>query len=264
MHAADLFDARNHDIVEFIHIFHQPFGVFAASHLHLQAGFEDFSLRGSPVLQFIGIEFQAVVLDLMDDGSYAFLGRSGKGEDDGSGADWGQAGADSFQAEQDDGRAEDSGCIHARAAGQADGGSHPQSGGRSESAYHVALEDDGACSQEADARNNLGGHAGRVFQVESESVLRDDAEEGTSDGYQEVGAEAGFFRTVLTLQTDDSAQQQSNEESEGGFYQFVHGLFFLNNNAFVDRLFGFLGFNPYFCLSGNWATTDERMLEVPA
>ena len=51
--------------------------------------------------------------------------------------------------------------VHATSAGQTDGGGHPETGGGGETTDHVLtlMEDDGACTDETNARYNLCGNA---------------------------------------------------------------------------------------------------------
>ena len=112
---------------------------------------------------------------------------------------------------------EDGGCggedVHASSAGQADGGGDPETGGGSETADHVLalMEDDGACTDETDTRDDLGGHAGDVPSVFGgghgtfETVGRDNHKQGRTEGHEEVGAQSGFLRTVFTFPTNGTA-----------------------------------------------------------
>jgi len=125
-----------------------------------------------------------------------------------------------FQTDNDHQRG---GCcygVHASASRHAYGSSHPQSCCRRQPAHGVLLKDDAAGTDEADARHHLCCYARHVVTRSlvddhvAEAVSRQYHKQAATQSHEEVRAEAGLLGTVLTFQSDGSAQQAGNQDSK--------------------------------------------------
>lgn len=87
-----LFDARDVDVIKFVHVLYQALVVFASPYLDLQVGLKEVALRRVPVLELVGAELYAIVLDLIDQVLHALLRGGCKGEHHRGGAHGGNQG----------------------------------------------------------------------------------------------------------------------------------------------------------------------------
>ncbi len=106
----------------------------------------------------------------------------------------------------------------ARPGGHADGGGLPHGGGRCQPVHRAAAEDDDARAEKADARDDLGGHTGRVdddepvLQNVGEAVLADQQDQGGGRADDRLGAHPGALALDLAFQTDQRRQAERDEQ----------------------------------------------------
>ena len=130
-----------------------------------------------------------------------------------------------FEAEEDEEGGGGSEDIHATSAGQADGGSDPEagSGGKTTDGILVLLENDGACTDETDTGYDLGCNTRHIPAVlrgvhrPVEAIGGHNHKQGRTQCHEEVGAETGFLGTVLTFQTNGTAQQRCHKNTQDKF-----------------------------------------------
>lgn len=159
------------DVREAILVVEDSQGVEAPLGLDLQVPLQKLALGCAPVLQFIGVHLHPVCLDALDELFDCVARRGGEAQFHGDVAQLRDEEVQHLQAQQDHHRGDQGGHVHACAASQADSRRYPQARRRGQSSDHVLLEDDGARSQEADARHHLCGNARGILQVHAKSIL---------------------------------------------------------------------------------------------
>ena len=124
-------------------------------------------------------------------------------------------------------RYEDCDQIHACAVGQADGGGHPNAGGRGQAAHGSAVFEDNAGAQKRDAGDHLGGNAGGVRTMGTvdvktahdgghvgKTVFGDDHDQRGAGAHDNVRAYAGGLEAPGALAAYDKARSRGQYDAQ--------------------------------------------------
>ncbi len=127
---------------------------------------------------------------------------------------------------QDKGCGNGSEYIHATPTSHTDGGRNPYACRCGQSTHCILLEDNGTSTYKTYARHHLRGNtrhvkSDRVIEVTTEDSLkavgRNNHKQGRAKGYEKVRSESCGLITVLTLQSNDTAQEGSSKDSQDEF-----------------------------------------------
>ena len=145
------------------------------------------------------MNFHAFLFDFTDEFLHAVPWWSREIQFDGRGSQLRYQIIQHLQSHQHHHRSNSCSHIHTRSASQSDSCRHPQTSSRSQAPDHILLEDDGTGTQESDTRNHLGSNARGILQIKAKSILGNDTEKRTTQGYQEVSSEPRLLGTVFSF-----------------------------------------------------------------
>ncbi len=119
--------------------------------------------------------------------------------------------ADEHHGGDDDECSDDGGRIKSGTASHSDGGDDPDAGGAGKTTESVAVVEDEAGAQEADALHDVGGDLAFVACVASYDG-GEDSEEGCAEADEEVGAYACGFAGEFPLEANEATEYAGKEK----------------------------------------------------
>lgn len=116
--------------------------------------------------------------------------------------------------------------VHSRADGKTDAGCHPDSGGGGQSPDITSDLEDDACTQKADAADDLCRDPCGICSARSKkyyafliheickAVLGDQHQKGCCHADQYMGPDSGFLEAMASFKSDDSSYKKSDQEAK--------------------------------------------------